>query len=157
MATHASVLAWRIPGTGEPGGLPSMGSHRVGHDWSDLATAAADFLLGYTDCAVQVWSPCLVKDRGKGQKCEGKSTSLSPRPEGDADSGASVFGGRPEKTHFTQTHRDVGCISSGTLVPSLVPQLLLFCLQFILKSGLWWDPGDWISVRKCEAASQCCH
>ena len=32
MATHASVLAWRIPGTGEPGGLPSMGSHRVGHD-----------------------------------------------------------------------------------------------------------------------------
>ena len=37
MATHSSVLAWRIPGTGEPGGLPSMGSHRVGHDWCDLA------------------------------------------------------------------------------------------------------------------------
>ena len=32
MATHSSVLAWRIPGTGEPGGLPSMGSHRVRHD-----------------------------------------------------------------------------------------------------------------------------
>ena len=41
MATHSSVLAWRISGTGEPGGLPSMGSHRVGHDWSDLAAAAA--------------------------------------------------------------------------------------------------------------------
>ena len=41
MATHSSVLAWRIPGTGEPGGLPSMGSHRVGHDWRDLAAAAA--------------------------------------------------------------------------------------------------------------------
>ena len=41
MATHSSVLAWRIPGTGEPGGLPSLGSHRVGHDWSDLAAAAA--------------------------------------------------------------------------------------------------------------------
>ena len=41
MATHSSVLAWRIPGTGEPGGLPSMGSHRVGCDWSDLAAAAA--------------------------------------------------------------------------------------------------------------------
>ena len=40
MATHSSVLAWRIPGTGEPGGLPSMGSHRVGHDCSDLAAAA---------------------------------------------------------------------------------------------------------------------
>ena len=38
MATHSSVLAWRIPGTGEPGGLPSMGLHRVGHDWSDLAS-----------------------------------------------------------------------------------------------------------------------
>ena len=37
MATHSSVLAWRIPGTEEPGGLPSMGSHRVGHDSSDLA------------------------------------------------------------------------------------------------------------------------
>ena len=40
MATRSSVLAWRIPGTGEPGGLPSIGSHRVGHDWSDLAAAA---------------------------------------------------------------------------------------------------------------------
>ena len=40
MATHSSVLAWRIPGMGEPGGLLSMGSHRVGHDWSDLAAAA---------------------------------------------------------------------------------------------------------------------
>ena len=41
MATHSSVLAWRIPGMVEPGGLPSMGSHRVGHDWRDLAAAAA--------------------------------------------------------------------------------------------------------------------
>ena len=40
MATHSSVLAWRIPGMGEPGGLPSLGSHRVGHDWSDLAAAS---------------------------------------------------------------------------------------------------------------------
>ena len=44
MATHSSVLAWRIPGTGEPGGLPSMGSHRVGYNWSDLAAAATAFL-----------------------------------------------------------------------------------------------------------------
>ena len=41
MATHSNVIAWRIPGTGEPGGLLSMGLHRVGHDWSDLAAAAA--------------------------------------------------------------------------------------------------------------------
>ena len=41
VATHSSVLAWRITGMGEPDGLPSMGSHRVGHDWSDLATTRA--------------------------------------------------------------------------------------------------------------------
>ena len=40
MATHSSILAWRIPGMGEPGGLPSMGLHRVGHNWSDLAAVA---------------------------------------------------------------------------------------------------------------------
>ena len=45
MATHSSVLGLRIPGTGEPGGLPSMGSHRVGHDCSDLAAAAAAVCL----------------------------------------------------------------------------------------------------------------
>ena len=45
MATHSSALAWRILGMGEPGGLPSLGSHRVGHDWSDLAAAAAAAVL----------------------------------------------------------------------------------------------------------------
>ena len=39
MATHSSILPWRIPGTGEPGGLPPVGLHRVGHDLSDLAAA----------------------------------------------------------------------------------------------------------------------
>ena len=47
MATHSSVLAWRIPGMGEPGGLPSMGLHRVGHDWSDLAAAAVVRTLAF--------------------------------------------------------------------------------------------------------------
>ena len=41
MATHSNVLAWRIPGTAEPGGLPSTGSHRVWHNWSNLAAAVA--------------------------------------------------------------------------------------------------------------------
>ena len=44
MATHSSILAWRIPGTGEPGGLPSLGLHRVGHDWSNIAAAAVLFM-----------------------------------------------------------------------------------------------------------------
>ena len=46
MATHSSVLAWRIPGTGQPGGLPSLGSHRVRQDCSDLASAAATLFYG---------------------------------------------------------------------------------------------------------------
>ena len=54
MATHSSVLAWRIPGTGEPGGLPSMGSHRVGHDWSNLAAAAAAAACEYLIHPTQV-------------------------------------------------------------------------------------------------------
>ena len=45
MATHSSVLAWRIPGVGEPGGLPSMGWHRVGHDWSNLAASLICILV----------------------------------------------------------------------------------------------------------------
>ena len=54
MATHSSVLTWGIPGTGEPGGLPSMGSHRVRHDWSNLAVAvaAAEGIFGYL---VKAW------------------------------------------------------------------------------------------------------
>ena len=52
MATHSSVLAWRIPGTGEPGGLLSLGSHRVRHDWSDLAAAAA----ASTETSWRYWS-----------------------------------------------------------------------------------------------------
>ena len=48
MAAHSSVLAWRIPGTGEPGGLPSMWSHSVGHDCSDLVAEAGANLLERT-------------------------------------------------------------------------------------------------------------
>ena len=50
MATHSSVLAWRIPWTGKPGGLPSMGSHRVGHDWSDLV-----YIVYNKICTASIW------------------------------------------------------------------------------------------------------
>ena len=58
MATHSSVLAWRIPGTGEPSGLLSVGSHRVGHDWSGLAAAAAA-ALGKPQTHQVLWIPRL--------------------------------------------------------------------------------------------------
>ena len=56
MATHSSVLAWRIPGVAEPGGLPSMGLHRVGHDWSDLAAAAAARVIQSCGYAENCWA-----------------------------------------------------------------------------------------------------
>ena len=58
MATHSSVLAWRIPGMGEPDGLPSMGSHRVRHDWSDLAAAAAAYRVNLRFLPlIEIWPP----------------------------------------------------------------------------------------------------
>jgi len=59
MATHSSVLAWRIPGTGEPGGLPSTGLHRVGHDCSDLA--AADMITRVSLFSLSVWWTTLIE------------------------------------------------------------------------------------------------
>ena len=70
MANHSSILAWRIPGTEEPGGLPSMWSHRVGHDWSDLAAAAAAAKISdrMVKCVPETdsWSPfqwCIQKPK----------------------------------------------------------------------------------------------
>ena len=55
MATHSSVLAQRIPGTGEPGGLPSMGSHRVGHDWSDSSSGSVCKICEWKGQTVSWW------------------------------------------------------------------------------------------------------
>ena len=64
MATHSSVLAWRIPGMGEPGGLPSMGSHRVRHDWSNLKAAAVLFSFK------REWNPVICDNMdGLGGHC----------------------------------------------------------------------------------------
>ena len=74
MATHSSVLAWRIPGTGEPGGLPSMESHRVRHDWSNLAAA----VLGHYN--VGLWANhTWCQKSGKFQVSP--QAPLEPRPK----------------------------------------------------------------------------
>ena len=67
MAIHSNILAWRIPGTGEPGGLPCMGSHRVRHDWSDSAVAAAYnsmniFQMTHVGCCYCCWVTSVVSD-----------------------------------------------------------------------------------------------
>ena len=67
MATHSSVLAWRIPGMGEPGELPSLGSHWVEHDWSDLAAAAALYIKKNSMDNIilkMIYLPCLHFDQG---------------------------------------------------------------------------------------------
>ena len=66
MATHSCVLAWRIPGTGEPGGLPSMGSHRVRHDWSDLAAEIRSIVF-----------LCINGEKAKGIKISWGKLSIS--------------------------------------------------------------------------------
>ena len=79
MATHSSVLAWRIPGTAEPDGLLSMGSHRVGHDWSDLAAAEWPLRAGLESPWMSVTLPLPQQDWS--QRAHGlKNTSGSDFP-----------------------------------------------------------------------------
>ena len=80
MATHSSVLAWRIPGTEEPGGLPSMGSHRVRHDWSDLAAAAVFHYM----CVCVCVCVCVCTYIGDSQMAQWVKSS--PASTGDAGS-----------------------------------------------------------------------
>ena len=115
MATHSSVLAWRISGTGEPGGLPSLGSHRVGHDWSDLAAAAARNLCrggGFTVHGIRrmmlaepsVWKGILCSSEWQGiavqvalfswTEPDHANTSPSPLSEARSLSGPRWSGGR---------------------------------------------------------------
>ena len=109
MATHSSVLAWRIPGTEEPGGLPSMGSHRVGHDWSDLAAAV---LLG----AEKALAPHSVLLPGKSHGCR----SLV---------GCSPWG-REQLSHFPFSLSYIGEGNGNPLQCS--------CLDNPRDGGAWW-------------------
>ena len=70
MATHSNVLAWRIPGTEEPGGLPSMGSHRVGPDWRDLAAAAERLTLLLSNDILEKTK--IVVENNRGCHCLGR-------------------------------------------------------------------------------------
>ena len=92
VATHSSVLAWRIPGTGEPGGLPSMGSHRVRHDWSDLAAAIQSLMdsiclssnnaiqlnIKSCKCSLKLYVPCWISLVTK--RVQIKTTATHPTP-----------------------------------------------------------------------------
>ena len=102
MATHSSVLAQRIPGMGQPGGLPSVGSHRVGHDWSNLAAATNSLLFGGSDKETEVWWYCYDLLM---QITHVKSTSTTWQRNSDLVGVAS--------RNRTNSFRDMGEWSSG--------------------------------------------
>ena len=135
MAIHSSGLAWRIPGMGEPGGLPSMGSHGVGHNWSDLAAAAA----------VTQWrrqchpTPVLLPGKSRGWR------SLE---------GCSSWGrwgsDTTEQLHF---HILLSCIGEGNGNP-----LQCSCLENPTDGGSWWASVYGISqsrtrLKWCSSSS----
>ena len=114
MATHSGVLAWRIPGTGEPGGLLSTGLHRVGHYWSDLAAAAAS--IWKRQCHP---TPVLLPGKSHGRR------SLV---------GCSSWGleesNTTEQLHF---HFSLSCIGEGNGNP-----LQCSCLENPRDGRAWW-------------------
>ena len=115
MATHSSVLAWRIPGIGEPGGLLSMGSHRVGHDWSNLAAAAES-----------------VQFNSVAQRC--------PTLCGPMDCSTSGFHVYRQLLELAQiyVHQDSDAIQtshlllSPSLLPSIFPSIRVFSKESVL-------------------------
>ena len=131
MATHSSVLAWRIPGTGEPGGLPSMGSHRVGHDSSDLAAAAA--------VALSYPTPVLLPGKSHGQR---SLVGCSPWGREGSDT--------TERLHF---HFLLSCIGEGNGNP-----LQYSCLENPTDGGAWWAAvygvaQSWTRLKRLSSSS----
>ena len=101
MAPHSSTLAWRIPGTAERGGLPSVGLHRVGHDWSDLAAAAAPALQVVSLLSVPPGKPLKKLDRWSYLQSRNRDTDveknyMDTKGEGEV--------GRIERLELTHTH-----------------------------------------------------
>ena len=99
MATHSSVLAWRTPGTGEPVGLPSMGSHRVGHNCRDLAAAAAAATGTLKIVALYFWKLLFI--------CVNESRSVvseSLQPYGLSSAGLLCLWNSPSKNTGESSH-----------------------------------------------------
>ena len=107
MATHSRVLVWRIPRMEEPGGLPSTGSHRVGHDWSGLAAAAAAVLdVGRTN-GDNILVEAKVQRSVSGEYVAGGDLSLSTSGNKKLNSKTSNF-----MTHANSTSDFLECCAS---------------------------------------------
>ena len=137
LATPSSVLAWRIPGAGEPGGLLSMGSHRVGLDWSDLAAAAAAAGLTWR----RRWHPTPVLLPGKSH---GRRSLEGCSPWGFEESDMT------ERLHF---HFSLSCAGEGNGNP-----LQCSCLENPRDKGTWWAAfygvtQSWTRLKRLSSSS----
>ena len=108
MATHSSVLAWKIPGTGEPGGLPSLGSHRVGHDWSDLAAARSILDAALSNSSTLIPAAFLFKNS---YSVQFNSAPLSPTLCNPMNCNTPGLPVRHQHPASTQTH--VQCVGDA--------------------------------------------
>ena len=141
MAPHSSILAWRTPGMGEPGGLPSGGSYRVGHDWSDLAAAAAAAV-----CMCQPQSPNLFPP----------AYSLVTR--GHSTPGSSVLHCLPE---LAQVHCSIKSVMLTNdlilccpllLLPSVFPSIRVFSNKLDISIRL---PKCWSFSFSYSPSNEC--
>ena len=123
MATHSSVLTWRIPGMGEPGGLPSTGSHRVGHDWSDLSSSSSKAL------------PARLQNKGLSeyQRRVSRLRTAHPPPEAGRQAGDS------------QSQKERGKLGPR----DGIPYQTVSRLPVANKSS--WGPGRLTSIRRVTA------
>ena len=137
MATHSSVLAWRIPGMGEPGGLPSMGSHRVRHDWSDLAAVAAS-----TENAALYCSNLAVEGSSSLTSFIKVASSVITRalpPGGHFELGACY----KNAVFMSEIHCVVG---KNVCECVCVPLLIFHCISLLATCGLFWSRPYILSI-----------
>ena len=136
MATHSSVLAWRIPGMGEPGGRPSMGSHRVGHHWSDLAVAEARQEIQ----ARISRGPCCSPGE-EGVRTHKRFPCLCALPVGGD---LSLYGGRVEVRPGVRLEAWVRCFAHPSVVlrAGVHAQCIAFAPNTVLCSQLFRN-GNW--------------
>ena len=140
MATHSGALAWRIPGMGEPGGLPSMGLHRVGHDWSDLAAAAC-----FTFCNFYHNKERNLKSRDTVISFifKGRVFSVWFTPGPTARVTGVIYAVRAQSLQSFLTLCDpMNCSPPGSLVHRILQARILGCIAMPSSRESSW-PRDW--------------
>ena len=140
MATHSSVLAWRIPGTGEPSGRPSMGSHRVGHDWSDAGAAeAAEHYLSWVCVLKIIWISLwiLILTYNSWKMCE-RRTAFTHKEDF-----AVIFG-----LKFSTTLGGQICYHPNLRIP-----LFPVCLILAWETWQGWDLNNFTTLYLVQSSS----